>query len=249
MMARSFRVSAKPSRRAAWILLYFGIMKDAKRFECLSRFEERDFVFLVTAIGGAADGAALRGLFVDQESLRHLLDDERVFRALLESPSLLNVSPWFYFYVLTRHSLKRRGLDDLPLAEYLGSILAERVPMAPHDSLRGIPAGFVHTVDFLAVLDRASGKTRYELLVAAGNQFLVLTGIFPGYIRRRSERRGAPGLAYYEEFARASFQEATHHPMAKRSGLSEVFGTLTDVLPEARRSLNRMADSLLFLAS
>ena len=111
--------------------------------------------------------------------------------AMLESLVVLNVSPSFYFYVLVRHSLMRTSLEDVALAEYLGSVLAERVPVGPADALKGIPAGFVHTVDFLGILDSATGNSRYELLVAAGNQFLVLTGIFPDYIRHRSQRHGA----------------------------------------------------------
>jgi hypothetical protein len=185
----------------------------------------------------------------DREELLRMLDDGRVLRALLETPALLNVTPSFYFYVLVRHSLLRSGLDDIALAEYLGWVLAERVPIGPRDALRGIPSGFVRAVDFLAILDRATGDTRYELLVAAGNQFLVLTGIFPDFIRRRSERHGAPGIEYYERFARSSFHEARDYPIARRYGLSAVLDTLSRVLPEARRSLNRMADSLIFLAS
>ncbi len=134
------------------------------------------------------------------------------------------------------------------LAEYLGSILAERVSVGPAHPLKGIPSGFVRAVDFFGILDQATGNTRYELLVAAGNQFLVLTGIFPDYIRQRSRRHGAPGIEFYERFACSSFHEAREHPIAKRSGMSEVLDTLSRVLPEARRSLNQMADSLLFLA-
>jgi len=218
-------------------------------FTCTGRFEERDFVFLTSVVAEESDETAFRRFVSDREDLLALMDDVRVLRALLESPALLNVTPSFYFYVLVRHSLLRSSLDDYALAEYLGAVLAERVPVSPSDALRGIPAGFVHTVDFLAILDRASGDTRYELLVAAGNQFLILTGIFPDYIRQRSERHGAPGLAYYESFARASFHQARDFPIAKRCGLSGVLDTLTQVFPEARRSLNRMADSLLFLAS
>ena len=178
-----------------------------------------------------------------------MLDDPRVNAALIESPALLDVSSWFYFYVLVRHSLRKSGLDDIALAEYVGMVLAERVDLAGDGTLGGIPAGMVHSVDFLTVLGQTSGDSRFEMLVAGGNQFLVLTGIFPEFILRRSERRGAPGLQFYENVARASFCEAQSHPLAVRGGIKGVLGTLTEVLPQARRSLNRMADSLIFLAN
>ena len=206
-------------------------------------------MFLATVIVGSEDDQAFHRFIADREELLLVLDDERVLRALISSPVLLNVSPWFYFFVLVRHSLLRSSLDDVALADYLGWVLADRVPVGPFDALKGIPSGFVHTVDFLAILDQATGDTRYELLVAAGNQFLVLTGIFPDYIRQRAERHGAPGISFYESFARASFQQASDCPIARRAGTSSVLDTLTQVLPQARRSLNQMADSLLFLAS
>jgi hypothetical protein len=218
-------------------------------FSCVDRFEERDFRFLTSVIADRADADGFRRFVSDRDDLLAMLDERRVLDALLESPALLNVSPSFYFYVLIRHSLIRSGLEDTALAEYLGTILAERVPIGPSHALKGIPNGFVHTVDFLGVLNRATGDTRYELLVAAGNQFLVLTGIFPGYIRQRCERHGGPGIEYYESFARASFHQAREHPQARRLGTREVFDTLSRVLPEARRTLNHVADSLLFLAS
>jgi len=216
---------------------------------CTGRFEERDFLFLASVITGDQSDRAFRRFVLEREELLLVLDDERVLRAILDFCTVLNVSPWFYFYVLVRHSLKRSSLEEVALAEYLGAVLAERVPVGPFDALKGIPSGFVHSVDFLAILDQATGETRYELLVAAGNQFLVLTGIFPDYIRQREERYGAPGLAYYEGFARSSFHQASDCPVARRRGTSEVLDTLMQVLPEARRSLNRLADSLVFLAS
>lgn len=224
-------------------------MEDTKLFTCTGRFQERDFMFLASVVADRGDAGAFRRFISDDEELHRMLDDERVMKALIESPALLDVSPWFYFYVLVRHSLRRNGLEDLALAEYVGVVLAERVSLAGDAKLGGVPAGMIRSVDFLEVLDKAPGKTRFEMLVAGGNQFLVLTGIFPEFIERRSERRGTPGLEFYENVARASYSEAQEHPLAVRGGIKGVLGTLTEVLPQARRSLNHMADSLIFLAS
>lgn len=224
-------------------------MEPPSSFTCTSRFEERDFSFLATLVTGNDSDEGFLQFVSDREELLGILDDRRVLDAFLESPSLLNVSPVFYFYVLVRHSLMRSSLDDPDLAEYLGALLAERVHIGPANALKGIPSGFVHTVDFMAVLDKVSGDTRYELLVAAGNQFLVLTGMFPDFVRQRCKRHGAPGISYYESFARSSFSEAQQHPRARKDGVDGVLDTLTQVFPQARLSLNKMADSLLFLSS
>lgn len=223
------------------------IMEDHKLFTCTGRFQERDFEFLAAVMSAGDGDGAFRRYVEDREELCAIIDDRRVLDALLVSPTLLNVSPWFYFYVLVRHSLLRGGLDEVALAEYLGVVLAERT------SLRGGPqalmAEMVHSVDFLQVLETATGDRRFELLVAGGNQFLILTGVFRDFVERRSVRCGAPGVRYYENVARASFREAQEHRLAVRGGIKGVLGTLTEAMPETRRSLNRMADSLLFLAN
>ena len=239
----------KEAGHLAGNLLFCPTMEESMLFTSTDRFQERDFTYLTAVVAGQGDTGAFRRFVAERDALHQILDDPRVLGSLLETPTLLDVSPWFYFYVLTRQSLLRSGLDDVSLAEYLSSVLAERVPLAAGDTLGGIPGCLSRSVDFLAVLDKASGNMRFEALVAGGNQFLVLTGIFPEFIVRRSERHGAPGLQYYENMARASYCEAQEHPRAVRQGLKGVLGTLSEVLPEARRSLNRMADSLLFLAS
>jgi hypothetical protein len=222
-------------------------MEDHMLFTCTGRFQARDFDFLAEVMAKSGDGAAFLRYIEDRDELHAILDDRRVLGALLESPSLLDVSPWCYFYVLVRHSLLGGGLDDLALAEYLGAVLAER--MNVHGGRGGIPAEMLYSVDFLQVLEQTTGDRRFELLVAGGNQFLLLTGVFREFVEHRSQRRGAPGVRFYENVARASFREAQEHPLAVRGGIKGVLGTLSEVLPETRRSLNRMADSLLFLAN
>ena len=224
-------------------------MEDRKLFTCTGRFQERDFLFLTSVVADRGDEEAFRRYVTDHEELYGILDDRRVLSALLESPSLVDVSAWCYFYILVRHSLLGSGLDDVSLAEYLGVVLAERLPLGGGGAVGGVPVWMLHSFDFLQILDQATGRTRFDLLVAGGNQFLVLTGVFRDFIERRSERRGAPGLDFYENMARASYSEAQEHPLAVRGGIKGVLGTLTEVLPETRRSLNRMADSLMFLAS
>lgn len=224
-------------------------MEKGKLFTCTARFHERDFEFLSSVVASRGDQDAFRRFVADPEELLAVLDDRRVLTAMLESPSLLGVSPAFYFYVLVRHSLRNRGLESVELAEFLGAVLADRIPASRMSAGLGPRAGFVHSIDFLAMLDQVSGEMRFELLVTAGNEFLVLSGLFPEYVLERSRRRGAPDLAYYENFARSSYRQAGQHPRAFESGVSSVLGSLSEVLPEARRSLNTLADSLAFLSN
>ena len=62
----------------------------------------------------------------------------------------------------------------------------------PDDRLQNIVGGFTHASDFIGILSNAKGRMRFHLQVAAGNQFLVLSGLYPEFLRRRSETGERP---------------------------------------------------------
>src|SRR5690606_25578722 len=103
-------------------------------------------------------------------------------------------------------------LKDPDLADYVAGLMAKRVCTNAGDPLQDLAHGFSHAADFIAIISSAHGRMRFHLQVAAGNQFLVLTGLYPGFLQSRSERRGAPGLAFYESFAREAFRGAADTP-------------------------------------
>lgn len=211
------------------------------------RFSPADFAFLSAVLAPGGDKKDLWTLWEDPQALRELLDLKEVLRAVLDSPSALSVSPEFYFYVLVRHAFLDAGITDSGLADYVAGVLAQRLAANHQDPLRAVPSGLSHAADFLAILESASGRLRFHLQIEAGNQFLVLTGIFPGYLNRRCERRGAPGVEFYEDFARRAFREAAENRSAPPDAPRRMLGDLSELLPTARRSLNRMAEEFVFL--
>jgi len=205
-------------------------------------FTPADMAYLEALHG---DSPAIRCLTEDAESLRELLDLPDLRRALLESPVALPVSPSLYFYVLVRHAFLDGGIDHADLADHVAGVLVDKlagVSRAPG----GLPHWATHAVDFLALIRNASGLLRMHLEVAAGDHFLVLTGLFPGFLAERENRSGAPGIGFYESFGRQSYHRAACH-----GGISpdtrEIFGLLAEVFPLARRTLNRMREHCLFL--
>lgn len=211
------------------------------------RFSPADFAFLSAVLAPGERRRCLWTLWEDPEALREMLDLKEVLRGLLDSTVALSVSPAFYFYILVRHSFLNAGIKDPGIADFVGGVLAERVWSDPEDVLKGVPAGLTHAADFVSIMDGASGRLRFLLQVAAGNQFLVLTGLFPGFLQKRCERRGAPGVEFYEDFARRAYLEAADSRCAPRSMPRQLFGDLAEVLPSARLSLNRVAEEYVFL--
>lgn len=211
------------------------------------RFTQADFAFLSERLSPGSPRSSLWTLWEDPEALREMLDLKEVLRGLLDAVGPLNVSPHFYFYVLTRHAFLDAGIDDPGISDFVAGVLAERVGTDPHDVLKSIPYGLTHAADFVSILESASGRLRFHLQVAAGNQFLVLTGLFPGFIQRRCERRGAPGIEFYENFARRVYRDAACNRDAPRGVSRELLGCLSECLPQARLSLNRLAEEYVFL--
>lgn len=211
------------------------------------RFTAADFSFLSTVLSPHGERGHLWTLWEDPEALCEMLDLKELLRALLDSTSALGVSPAFYFYVLVRHSFLDAGIEAPGLADYVAGVIVQRLASDSGDPLRSLPAGLTHAADFVAILESAHGRMRFHLQLEAGNQFLVLTGLFPGFLNRRCERRGAPGVGFYEDFARRAYRDAADNRSAPQDAPRRLFGDLAEALPTARLSLNKLAEEFVFL--
>ena len=214
---------------------------------CRVQFNAEDIRFIVETLGPRAGTAeCLVQLLAEEQSRDLILDDEALLRAVLEQRGCLRISTPFYFYILVRHTFRRSGLADRPMADYVASVLAE---FSQIERTRCIVKGQVqpldYLVDMLAALESVDDTTRFYIRAHIGNQSLFLCGVFPDRLRYRSERRGAPGLSYYDEIGRANFRAASDHRLARRYELDAIFNTLAERFQETRRALNDLRDRLL----
>ena len=230
-------------------MLLLQIMKVIQA-NCRVQFTANDVDFILAVVGkkqGAAE--SLVSLLADPETRDLILDDALLFRALLEQGGCLRVSPHLYFYVLVRHVLRRAGLDDRRVADYVAELLTE---FSREERARCVAPGQLGRLDYffdmLAALEKADDHTAFWIRAHIGNHSLFLSGVFPEHILHRSERRGAPGLRYYQELGRANYRAASHHRLAARYDLAAVFDTLSDQFEPARRALNDLSDRVLFMA-
>ncbi len=212
-----------------------------------NRFTRADFDFVATALAAGSSRRHLAKLWGDPEGRREILDLKEVFRNMIQSPSAIGVSPRFYFYVLVRHSFLDADLGDVALADYVAGLLARRVSLNGGDPLEDVTRGFTHAAQFLSFISRSKGRMRFHLQVAAGDQFLVLTGLYPQFLNRRCERGETPDLEFYESFARCAYKEAAENRVAASVSSRRILASLSESLPSARRSLNRVAEEYVFL--
>ncbi len=212
------------------------------------RFTVADLEFLSEVLAGDDNKGCMLKLWEDPDALREMLDLKEVFRAVLDSPSTLRVSPAFYFYIVVRHAFVQADIQDVDMADYVAGVFSSRVGMRSSDPFQDISRGYTHASDFLAVISSAHGKLKFHLQIAAGNQFLVLTGLYPSYIEKRNQRSGAPDIHFYESFASRAYQSAADNPYSRESAIPrKVLGSLAEIMPQARRSLNRVAEEFVFL--
>jgi hypothetical protein len=211
---------------------------------CRVQFTANDVDFILSVLGkkgGAAESLVL--LLADPETRDLILDDEMLFRALLEQGGCLRVSPHLYFYVLVRHVLRRSGMQDRRVADYVAELLTEfsreeRAQCVSPDGTGRLDYFF----DMLAALEKADDHTAFWIRAHIGNHSLFLSGVFPERIRHRAEHRGAPSLRYYQDLGRANFRAAGAHRLAARYDLAVVFDTLSEQFESTRRALNDLSE-------
>jgi hypothetical protein len=213
---------------------------------CRARFTGEDFDFVVRTLAThVGQKVSLVQLLTDLETRDEILDHEALIRAVLETPFHLTISPQFYFYILARLVLKRSGINDRTLADYVAALL-EKFSQARQLSspIKNVEAHYIS--DLLLALKKASPYETFLIQAHVGNYALFISGIFYENIASRSQR-GAPNCSFYEGMGRSSFHAVATHDVARKYGMSAVFKKLADQFHECRVALNRLADELVDL--
>src|SRR5918994_2085884 len=166
---------------------------------------------------------------------------------LLTVRTMLVPSETLFFYVMVRHALRRAGIDDRDLADYLAALLLDfgqrdrawRIDW--HDDQR-----HQYLVDILTDLEGTEGDRRFRVMVHLGNYSLWLAGLFPDYIAARHLRKAGPDVSYYDALGRRGFGMASDHALANEYGLVAVLRTAAERFPSLRSALNGMSDRVFF---
>jgi hypothetical protein len=214
------------------------------RPNCRAQFAAEDIDFILSVLGrkiGTAE--CLVKLLADEDSRDLILDDEALLHALLERHGFVRVSSRFYFYILVRQVLRRSGIQDRAVADYVAEVLAE---FSRAERARCVVPGQATPLDYffemLAALQTADDRTSFLIRVHIGNHSLFLSGVFPARIRFRAETRGSPGLKYYEGLGRSQYRAASDHQLARRYDVAGIFNTLAERFETTRLALNDITD-------
>jgi hypothetical protein len=206
-----------------------------------------DIVFLTEALAPDGRGRApLRSLAEDPDALDRLLDSPILFERLLEAPRLLDVSPYFFYYVVVRRAFLDHGIDDRRIADYVGALLSQHVR---RNDAPGDRAG-IYLVDLVrAIAEARTSEHAFSLQTEVGDRALYLAGVFPDriYHRHRYGRRPVD-LDWYEDMGRRYYAAAARHEAAARYELADVLEILAETFVALRQALNDLVDEHLHLA-
>jgi hypothetical protein len=186
-------------------------------------------------------------LLTDSDIRDAILDHDYLFETILSSVSSLSISPQLYFYVLTRHVLKKTGIDDRKMSDYIASLLenfSRTARMRSPVDEEGQPIQYLS--DMLLALRNASPSQSFLIRAHVGNYSLFITGIFHENVQRRMER-GAPDFSFYEGLGRSNYRSVACHSVAKTCGLTDTFDALAEHFREIRLALNDLSDRLLHI--
>jgi hypothetical protein len=206
-----------------------------------------DLAFLTeTLAAGDRRRAPLRSLARDPDALDRLLDSPLLFERLLEAPRFLDVSPYFFYYVVVRRAFLDHGIGDRRVADYVGALLSHHVVRVETGAER---AG-IYLVDLVHAIGEArTSEHAFSLQTEVGDRALYLAGIFPDriYHRHRYGRRPVD-LDWYEDMGRRYYAAAARHEAAARYELADVLELLAEAFTALRQALNDLVDDHLHLA-
>lgn len=217
---------------------------------CWHRFSPADWNFIRDALAPSRrDREGLTELLSDPESVRLILDHPKLFEAMVMSRRAALLSPECFFFVLVRHTLKRAGMDDLEVADYIAVACADfGLPSGgsgtPADRLQNL-----YSVDYITALENAGASERFFIHVRCANLFLVLTCLYPDFLNHRAARRGAPDVDFYEQVVVSHLAAAGRHALAEEFDLGETLEQVAETFPPARRAMNHAVREFLSLGA
>jgi hypothetical protein len=220
---------------------------------CRAQFTADDFSFVVRVLAKSPrDAVSLVSLLSDEAERDAILDHDLIYHSVVDQTGCLQVSAAFYFYILTRRVLRRASLDQRALTDYVAAVL---LAFAHTSQLRApgeadpdpTARSFTYLSDLIVQARLCPPEQAFLLRVHTANYALFLSGMFAGRVHSHVQRRGAPGLGFYDAVGQSTYLSMADHPQARRTELQAIFKLLGGEFRRVRVALNDLADTLLHL--
>lgn len=173
-------------------------------------------------------------------------------RGLRREARRIGLSTAFYFHVLVRRALLRRGFDapaDRELGGYVAAVLAAFVRREHLDEVlegEARPAKGARSLgylsDLLAAAEQAPAGRAFHRRLNLADFALFQSGVFKETLEARERRRGAPAVGFYEAVGSAGYRAAAQCPEAARMRRRPLFDRLGEAFHDVRLALNEMTE-------
>jgi hypothetical protein len=218
---------------------------------CRAQFTADDFSFVVRTLAKSQrDAVSLVSLLSDEAERDAILDHDLVYESVVDQAGCLQVSAAFYFYILTRRVLRRVSLEERALTDYVAAVL---LAFSHINQLRATTENqptarsFTYVSDLMTQLSNCSPEQAFIQRAHLANYTLFLSGMFAERVQSHAQRRGAPGLNFYEAVGQSSYLCVAQHPQARRTDLAVIFEMLGQEFRRVRLALNNLTDTLLHM--
>ena len=190
---------------------------------------------------------ALNTLLSDHDSLILLLDNARLYDAVINQSQQLSISTHLFFYIILRRELKEFHMQSVTIPEYLSWSLKEFSIDHPiwKKDLNQLQTHFLNAVDFMDLLKSVNSYQKFSLELWAGNYYLIWSGIFHDFLERREVCHGSPGVQFYERLGLSSFHYAQSHPLAQEFEMTQILDEIVGEYFTVRKVLSRVSDEIL----
>lgn len=208
-----------------------------------SGFTAADCEFIAWTLGDSpSEREELFLQCADPTTVTPLLRSDRLFdRSMTPPPLFLAISPGLFFYIFVYRALDRRHIADDDVVDYVAGVCAEFRSAGPLLQVASNGGALFYMTDMLGLLGELDGPRRHVLKKYIGDVTLFLTGFFPGFFARRTERTGAPAIGFYQEMARNQYSDAARDPDARDEQTADVLMALAEQFGEVRAALSDLS--------
>lgn len=227
------------------------MVRNVIQANCRAQFTADDFSFVVRVLAKSPrDAVSLVTLLSDEEERDSILDHELIYNSVVDQTDCLQVSAAFYFYILTRRVLRRVSLDERALTDYVAAVLlafSHINQLRAPDETDPTSRSFTYISDLMGRINGCPPDQAYILRTHMANYALFFSGMFVERVHSHAQRRGAPGLDFYEAVGQSTYLSVAEHPQARRTELQAIFKLLGAEFRRVRLALNHLTDTLLHL--
>src|SRR5882757_8403030 len=127
------------------------------RTGCWYRFTPADWQFIGESLGlSKSNKESLAALCDDPDVVRFIADHPKLLEALLMNRRAAMLSPELFFFVVVRHTLKRIGVEDLEVADYMAVVCADHGISSRNSAPQPKAAPpRLYSIDYLQALENA----------------------------------------------------------------------------------------------